>query len=233
MSNSSVILITGTSKGIGLYLAQTYSKRGHAVIGCSRQAQAFKSPHYHHVQLDITHEPQVKELFQDIKTRYGRLDVLINNAGIASMNHSLLTPTHTAQAMLNTNVLGTFQMSREAAKVMQQNKFGRIVNLTSIAVPLKLAGESMYAASKAAVISLTQILAKELSPFGITVNAIGPTPIKTDLIAGVPKKKLEQLIAQQAIPRYGTVEDVINVIDFFIQPHSHFITGQVLYLGGI
>jgi 3-oxoacyl-[acyl-carrier protein] reductase len=107
------------------------------------------------------------------------------------------------------------------------------VNLASVATPLKLEGEAVYAASKAAVISFTQVIAKEVASFGITVNAIGPTPIETDLIRSVPKEKLDQLIQLQAIKRHGTFSDVANVIDFLIRPESDFITGQVIFLGGV
>ena len=115
---------------------------------------------------------------------------------------------------------------------MKKNSFGRIVNLTTVAVPLKLEGEAVYSASKAAINSLTQILGKELAEFGITVNAIGPTPIKTDLIRSIPKEKIESLINSLAIKRYGEIRDVINVIDFFIKPESDYLTGQIIYLGG-
>jgi 3-oxoacyl-[acyl-carrier protein] reductase len=98
---------------------------------------------------------------------------------------------------------------------------------------LKLEGEAIYAASKAAVISLTQVLARELADLGITVNAIGPTPIKTDLVRGVSPAKLNALVDRQAIKRYGEPRDVINVIDFFMQPASDFVTGQVVFLGGV
>jgi 3-oxoacyl-[acyl-carrier protein] reductase len=96
-----------------------------------------------------------------------------------------------------------------------------------------LEGEAIYAASKAAVESLTRIMARELAELRITVNAVGPTPVQTDLVKGVPAEKMDALIARQAIPRYGKVEDVINAVDFFLRPSSDFITGQVLYLGGV
>ncbi len=114
-------------------------------------------------------------------------------------------------------MVGVFLFCREAAKLMQRRRFGRIVNFATVATPLKLEGEAIYAASKAAVISLTQILARELADFGITVNAVGPTPVRTDLVAGVPEATMDRLIARQAIRRYGEFRDVDNVVDFFLR----------------
>nr|WP_263325089.1 SDR family oxidoreductase [Neobacillus sp. Marseille-Q6967] len=228
-----ITLITGTRKGIGKYLAEHYVSQGHIVIGCSRNEPDWTLDGYDHYKVDVSDEKGVKALFSSIKKKYGRLDHLINNAGIASMNHFLLTPISTVNKILNTNVVGTFLFSREAAKLMQKGGYGRIVNFTTVAAPLKLEGESIYAASKAAVISFTEVIARELSSYGITVNSIGPTPIETDLIGSVPKEKLEALINRQAIKRYGTVEDVANAVDFFLQKESSFITGQTLFLGGV
>jgi 3-oxoacyl-[acyl-carrier protein] reductase len=226
-------LITGTSKGIGRYLAEYYVEQGHAVVGCSRSRADFTLKNYEHVTLDVADEAAVIAMFNDIRRRHGRLDVLINNAGIASMNHLLLTPMSTVRRVLETNVVAAMLFTREAAKLMRPGRFGRIVNFATVATPLKLEGEAIYAASKAAIESLTEVLARELAVYGITVNAIGPTPIKTDLIRGVPEDKMQRLINRQAITRYGEFRDVSNVIDFFIRPESDFITGQVIYLGGV
>ena len=233
LNSRRVLLVSGSSKGIGRYLVEYYLAKGYLVVGCSRGNSSFQHENYRHFPVDVSDEIPVKEMFAEIHRDYGRLDVLLNNAGIASMNHILLTPVETARNILETNFIGTFLLCREAAKLMRKRKFGRIVNLASVAVPLKLEGEAVYAASKAAIISFTQIAAKELAPFGITVNAVGPTPIRTDLIKAVPEEKIEKLISLQTIPRLGKLEDVSNVIDFFIQPESHFITGQVLFLGGV
>ena len=232
MSNP-VTIITGTSKGIGRSLAEYYAAAGHAVVGCSRQDVDWKVDNYHHRVADVTDEKAVKSLFAELRRKYGRLDHLINNAGTAAMNHSLLTPLSTVRRLLDINVTGTFLVCREAAKLMKASHFGRIVNLTTVAVPLKLEGEAAYVASKAAVLSLTHVLSREFAEFGITVNALGPVPIKTDLIRGVPEAKIDGLVARQAIRRLGTFEDISNVIDFYFKAESDFITGQNLYLGGV
>ena len=229
----SVTLVTGTRTGIGRGLAEHYLAAGHQVVGCSRGASDLSHERYTHFRLDVGDEQEVKRLFGWLRKEVGRLDHLINNAGIASLNHSLLTPISTVQLVMGTNVSGTFLFCREAAKLMKKRVFGRIVNLTSVAVPLKLEGEAVYAASKAAVLSLTEILAREYSQFGITVNAVGPNPIETDLIDGVPRDKIDAILGRQAFERLGTVDDVANVVDFFLSKDSGFITGQCLYLGGV
>lgn len=228
-----IILITGTRKGIGRAIAEHFLANGDIVIGCSRTAPDWAHENYRHFNADVSDESAVKEIFSFIRKAHGRLDYLINNAGIASMNHSLLTPVDTVKKVFATNTIGTFLFCREAAKIMRKNNFGRIVNFATVATPLKLEGEAIYAASKAAIVSLTQTLSREYAEFGITVNAVGPTPIDTDLIRGVPNDKMERLIARQAIHRLGTFDDVINVIDFFVRSESDFVTGQVLYLGGV
>lgn len=232
MSTPRVIVITGTRKGIGRFLAEHYLSLGHTVIGCSREQPEALPPTYHHYSLDVADEPRVKEMFRDVRQKFKSVDAVLNNAGIASMNHVLLTPVATVRRILETNVVGTFLFCREGAKLMQR-RGGRIVNFATVATPLKLEGEAIYAASKAAVASLTEVLARELADYGITVNAVGPTPVKTDLIRSVPQDKMDALIRRQAIRRLGEFRDVVNVVDFFIRPESDFVTGQVVYLGGV
>jgi 3-oxoacyl-[acyl-carrier protein] reductase len=149
------------------------------------------------------------------------------------MNHSLLTPVDTVRRVLDTNLTGAFLFAREAAKIMQKARYGRIVNFSTVAVALNLEGEAAYVASKAAVEALSRVMARELAPYRITVNAVGPVPIATDLIRAVPRDKIDNLVARQAIRRLGTFEDVVNVVDFFLRRESEFVTGQVIYLGGV
>jgi 3-oxoacyl-[acyl-carrier protein] reductase len=233
MPEQPVILITGASKGIGRAIYEHYLAAGWMVVGCSRSDIDEGAKNQHYYSVDITDEVAVRKMFSQIRKEFGRLDVLVNNAGIAAMNHSLLMPLSTSRNVMDTNFTGTFLLSREAAKLMQKRKFGRIVNFSTVAVPFHLEGEAVYAASKAAVEELTRILAREFADLGITVNAIGPTPIDTDLIRGVPQEKIQALINRQAIKRPGKFEDIINLIDFLVKPESDFITGQVIYLGGV
>ena len=230
---SLLFLITGARKGIGEHLVKHYVAQGHQVVGCSRQETAFEAEGYQHFCLDVSTETEVRHMFAEISNQYGRLDVLINNAGVAYMNHALLMPMETAREILETNFLGTFLMCREAARLMRKHHFGRIINFATVATPLKLEGEAVYAASKAAVINFTQIIAREFAEFGITANVVAPTPIQTDLIKSIPQDKLDELLKRQAIKRLGEFRDVTNVIDFFVRPESDFITGQVLFLGGV
>ena len=229
-----VMLITGTRKGIGRFLVGRYLAQGYIVAGCSRGAFDGESPPgYHHYCLDVADESAVVEMVRGVARDVGPVTALINNAGIASMNHLLLTPLSTVKRVFETNVFGTFTMMREVAKCMMAARKGRIVNFATVATPLNLEGEAAYAASKAAVESLTRIAARELAPFNITVNAVGPTPVMTDLVRSVPKQKMNALIATQAIRRMGEHRDVANVIDFFLSDESDFVTGQTLFLGGI
>ena len=228
-----VTIITGTRKGIGKDLANHYLNKGYIVIGCSRKDSNIKHKNYRHFLLDVADEKPVKNLVRSVKQEFGCIDYLINNAGIASMNHTLTTPYGTLKNIFSTNFFGTFLFAREVSKVMLKQKNGRIVNFSTVAAGIRLEGEASYAASKSAVANFTQTLAKELGPFGITVNAIAPTPVKTDLIKNVPKDKIEKLFEFQAVKRFGNFQDISNLIDFFLKDESEFITGQVIYLGGV
>ncbi len=228
-----VFIITGTTKGIGFELANYYLSKGFIVAGCGRRESSIEHENYRHFILDVSDEKAVISMVRAVKKAYGRIDVLLNNAGMASMNHFLTTSYESVKKLYATNVFGAFLFSREVAKVMVKKRSGCIVNYTTVASALNLEGEAIYASSKAALENLTGTLAKELGEFGIRVNAIGPTPIKTDLIKAVPQKKLDELLEKQAIKRFGTYEDVKNVIDFFIDEKSNFITGQIIYLGGV
>lgn len=227
------IVITGARKGIGRFLAEKFLSEGHHVYGCSRGEGGAEHQNYFHSCVDVTKESEVKRFSSEVRKKTAFIDAVINNAGIASMNHFLLTPGTTAESIMDLNYMGAYHCSRAFINLLKKSEHARIVNLSTVAVPLNLEGEIAYVASKSALEAFSRVLSKELAPFRITVNCVGPTPVKTDLIAKVPQNKLDELLSMQAIKRFGEFGDVANVIDFYLRPESDFITGQVVYLGGV
>jgi 3-oxoacyl-[acyl-carrier protein] reductase len=232
MNDGQVVLISGSSSGIGLHLAKHYLERGWTVAGCARHAAPLAHERYVHFCVDVTDDASVEKMFGQIRARFGALHAIVNNAGVASMNAIALTPAASARQVLETNVLGTFLLTHAGLRLLRRAKSGRIVNVTTIAVPARLAGEAMYAASKSAVETFTRIAAKEFGPYGITCNSVGPSPIRTRLTMAVPVTKLQALVDEQAVQRWAEPEDVANVVDFFLSERSSMVTGQVVYLGG-
>lgn len=229
-----IMLITGARKGIGRYLVEYYIKKGLFVIGCSRGESDFMHDNYKHYCLDIVDEKEVKNLFKALLSNYGRLDFLLNNVGVNyALMPLLLVPYQSALKTLQVNVLGTFLMSREAIKLMKKNTFGRIVNFGSMAVRHEVRGEAIYTASKAAIVSLSRVIAKEVYEYGITCNVVAPSAIKTDLLKVIDKEELTKVLKLNAIPMMGEMIDISNTIDWIIKPESNTITGQVIYMGGV
>ena len=227
-----VILITGSSKGIGKYLAEYYCDKGFSVVGCSRSPAPDAT--YHHITCDIRIESDVVALINFIREKFGRLDVVINNAAInPTLSLALMTSTSAATDTFNTNVIGTFTVSREAAKLMMRKKSGRIINFSSMAAKHEVSGEAIYSASKAAIQSLTRVMAKELYSSGITCNVIAPSALDTDLMAAIDKDALQAVLARNAVPLVGEFSDISNTIDWLIKPESMAVTGQVIYMGGV
>lgn len=228
-----VIIITGTSRGIGRFLADRYLESGAEVFGCSRRKSSISHPGYRHFELDVSDEKSALKMVREAGRSAGKIDALVNNAGIAAMNHIATTPLSQAKKIFDTNFFGAFVFCRETAKIMERKGGGAIVNFSTVAVPFNLEGEAAYAASKAAVECFTRVCAREFGAKGVRVNAVGPTPVRTDLTKAVPEEKINALLARQAIPRWGEFEDVANAVDFLINEKSAFITGQTVYLGGV
>jgi 3-oxoacyl-[acyl-carrier protein] reductase len=226
------VLVTGATRGLGRALAEHYLAQGDTVVGCGRGEAGLAHERYTHRRIDVTDAAAVAGLFADLKGSLRGLDVLINNAGIASMNAVALTPLDAARRVVETNFLAAFNVTREALRMMRGSPAGRVVNISTVAVPLRLEGEAVYAASKSALETFTRIAAREFAPFRVTCNAVGPCPVETALTAAVPRAKMDALVAAQAIPRWAQTDDVVNVVDFFLRPESAMVTGQVIYLGG-
>lgn len=226
------IFVTGSSRGIGKLLCEHFLDQGHQVAGLARSESGIQHDQYQHHQGEVNDEEAIQEVIRKLRASWGSVDVLINNAGVARMIPFALTPPQIAREVMEVNYMGTFTVTHAFLRLLRKSSQPRVVNLSSVAVPLRLEGEISYASAKSAVEEFTRIAAKELSQFGITCNAIGPCPIQTDLIAGVSEEKIEKLLQRQAIPQMATITDVINVIEFLINHNSHMVTGQVIYLGG-
>ena len=231
-----ITLITGTSNGIGKALKEYYMSQNHFVIGCSRgQVDNIEGggKSYKHFTVDICNENEILEMFKTIKKEYKKLDNLINNAGIMATNLAMITPIDTLDKVINTNYRASFIFCIESIKLMKKNKYGRIINFSSISVPMRQMGELIYTSSKSAVEMMSMILAKEIAHYGITVNVIAPSLSETEMISHLSSEQKEQIFNKLAIKQYSSFDDIINVIDFYLSPKSSMVTGQKIYLGGI
>ena len=148
------------------------------------------------------------------------------------MNMFIGTPTETMARLINVNLLGTMAVTKALAPALIKRKQGRIINFSTIAVPLGIAGETSYAASKGGVETFSRAVARELSPYGITVNTVAPGPIATNLTAKVPSDKIQKIVDQQIIPIHATPEDVWNIVSLLLSPQANMISGEVLHVGG-
>ena len=226
-----VAIITGSSRGLGRALAESLLADGWTVHGFARSPQSLVHPHFQAHAVDVGTEASVQAAVATVLAA-GRIDLLINNAGAASMNALLLTPAATAEALMRVNYLGTLHCLQAVGKAMVRQRAGLVVNLTTVAVPLSLAGEAAYVASKAAVEALTKVAARELAASGISVSAVGFGPIDTQLTRAVPKAALAKI--NDAIGRpEGTT--LAQAVDFFMSRLSaaDLKSGSVEYFGTV
>ena len=228
-----VILVTGASRGIGRAISIYLLKHGANVIGFSKGEPTISNKKYYHFSVDIRDITKIKKAFFEISKKFAKVDILINNAAVLTSQYSMIMPSEKAQEMVEVNLLGTFFVSREVAKIMRKAKYGRIINISSMASKLEPMGDSIYAACKMAVITLANVMAKEFSNMNITCNTLGITAIETDMLNQLTRDKIDKIIASLPIQRYACLDDIFNVIDFFASERSSYITAQTIFLGGI
>lgn len=226
-------LVTGSRRGIGRLIVEHILRNGGRVAGFARGESTIDHPCYYHFQVDIGDPTSVQQGFAELKEISQALHIVINNAAVLTSQYAMIMPSTQAQAMINTNLLGAFMISREASKMMRKGKWGRIINIGSMTVSLEPIGDSIYAASKAGLVTLANVMAKELGPLNITCNTLSITAIKTDMLSQLPANTIDAVIAGLPIPRYAEADDIFNIIDFLASERSSYITAQTIYMGGV
>lgn len=233
-----IALITGAAKGIGKAITEKLIEENYFVIATDIDADGgkklmtkFGKEKLQFAKADICREKIVQKLFEKIIKEYKRLDVLVNNAGIIRDNVIWKMSAEDFDAVMNVNLKGAWLMCREAARIMKEQKSGRIINISSRAW-LGNAGQSNYSASKAGIVALTRVLALELGKYNVSVNAVAPGLIDTPLAQKLPKEVLQKLIEAQPTKTMGRPEDVANMVSFLASEKINFITGQTIYVDG-
>jgi 3-oxoacyl-[acyl-carrier protein] reductase len=222
------LLVTGASRGLGRAVADRALTAGYDVIGIARKPAEGPFPIH---ACDVADAAAVKAVASALP-RDTTLWGIVNAAGVASMNLALMTPPATVSKVIATNLMGAIHVSQAFAPALIRAKAGRIIHFSTIAVPLGLAGEAVYVASKAGVEGFARAFAREVAGFGVTVNCIAPGPIDTDLIAKVPAEAIDGIVRRQVVQRKGTPDDVWNLVAFLLSEESAMISGEVLHLGG-
>jgi 3-oxoacyl-[acyl-carrier protein] reductase len=224
------VVVTGASRGLGAAIAESLARDGYRVIGLSRTGKG--GPAGIEVRTaDVGRHESVAKALEDV-AKDKSLHGLVNAAGIASMNLAISTPPETVERIIQTNLVGTINCCIALAKRFARNKGGRIVNFSTIAVPIALKGESIYVASKAGVEGFSRSFAREMADFDTTVNVIAPGPIDTDLIAAVPSAAIDRIVERQIMPKRFGKDDVVDLVRFLLSDQSRMVSGQVLNVGG-
>ena len=243
MSERKTALVTGASRGIGRAICVRLAKDGFDIVfdyqSGSEAAMETKAlceaegAKVLAVQADISDSSQCADLMkQALEFGEGKLPVLVNNAGITRDNLLARMKDEDLDAVLNVNLKGTFYMMREASKVMLRQKYGRIISISSVVGIMGNAGQVNYAASKAGVIGMTKSLARELASRQITVNAVAPGMIETDMTAGIPEEAKKKILEGIPFKEMGRPEDIANVVAFLAGDEGRYITGQVIAVDG-
>lgn len=242
MLKDKVAIVTGASRGIGREIAITLAKYGAKVVVnyCGSKEKAEEVVELIKAeggiasvyQGDVADSEAMKQMFTDVLKEYGSIDILVNNAGITRDNLILKMSDEEFNDVIDTNLKGVYYCLKQVSKIMLRQRSGRIINISSIAGVIGNAGQINYSASKAGVIGMTKALARELGSRGITVNAVAPGFIKTDMTDKLPDALKDTYVNQIPLKRFGEVSDIAETVAFLASDKAAYITGQTISVDG-
>ena len=241
MLNEKLVLVTGASRGIGQAIALTLGKSGATVIGtatseegANKISKIFTENNIlgKGMMLNVTDNEQISELLKSITAEYGSVDILVNNAGITRDNILVRMKENEWDDIINTNLSSVYRMSKAVLRGMIKKRSGRIISITSVVGAMGNAGQSNYAAAKAGIMGFTKSLAREVGVRGITVNAIAPGFIQTDMTDKLPEDQKVALASQIPMARLGTVDEIAQSVLFLASDSGSYITAQTLHVNG-
>ena len=235
------VLVTGSSRGIGAEMIKAFGERGaNCVVNyvadrdgtnktdATNVAAALREPLV--IECDVTNPSQIEAMMKKIQERHGGLDVLVNNSGIIRDRTMKKMSVEEFESVLRVNVTGTFNVTKAAAAIVRNN--GRVINLSSVSGQMGLFGQANYSSSKAAIIALTKVAARELARQNVTVNAIAPGFIDVGMSKGMPEEVTENFKKQIPLGRLGDVQEIVNAALFLASPMASYVTGHVLNVNG-
>ena len=241
--NKKVVLVTGGARGIGRSIVLNMSKNNYDIIinynqshvaanDLAKEVKNISDSKIKVVQADVSNESQVRKMFLEISQEFSGVDVLINNAGITKDGLSMRMKIEDWDSVINTNLRGSFLCSQAAIKSMMSNRWGRVINISSVIGLHGNLGQSNYSASKSGLIGLTKSMSKELASRNITVNAIAPGFIKTEMVETISEKNQKGILSRISMNRFGESEDVAYLVEFLASVKANYITGQVITVDG-
>lgn len=235
------VVVTGASKGIGRAVAKEFANNGYNVVICYNKSvsdaqqllnEVSQTTRAIAVRVDVSNEDDVKNMVEITKKTFGNIDVLVNCAGVSDTRLLIDSTKDDYDFVFDTNMRGTYNTCKLVGREMLSNQSGKIINISSIWGLRGGSCESVYSASKGAIIAFTKALAKELGPNGINVNAVAPGFIQTDMTKYITNEIKQEIMESSALGRLGTPEDVAGVVSFLASEKSNFITGQVISVDG-